>query len=178
MNRNGARIAFGRNAAGKVTFLSDGTSVHSYDRAGLFDSAGLFNAAIGAAFLLSITTLAGAWRRQGRPVEHKPIGVWLNRGDVAVSGLVLLFIGLLTATFAVLATASASVMLNYPPFTIILLRLAGLVLFGAAILYDTSNVLHHYPEDRYVGAAVQLFASVALLFWYVLQVLMSFAGDD
>lgn len=134
VNRNGARIAFGRNAAGKVTFLSDGTSVHSYDRAGLFDSAGLFNAAIGAAFLLSITTLAGAWRRQGRPVEHKPIGVWLNRGDVAVSGLVLLFIGLLTATFAVLATASASVMLSYPPFTIILLRLAGLVLFGAAVL--------------------------------------------
>ena len=25
---------------------------------------------------------------------------------------------------------------------------------GAAILYDTSNVLHHYPEDRYVGAAL------------------------
>ncbi len=40
---------------------------------------------------------------------------------------------------------------------------------GAAILYDTSNVLHHFPEDRYVGAALQLFASVALLFWYVLR---------
>ena len=25
---------------------------------------------------------------------------------------------------------------------------------GAAILYDTSNVLHHYPEDRAVGAAL------------------------
>ena len=44
---------------------------------------------------------------------------------------------------------------------------------GAAILYDTSNVLHHYPEDRYVGAALQLFASVALLFWYVLRLFMS-----
>lgn len=44
---------------------------------------------------------------------------------------------------------------------------------GAAILYDTSNVLHHYPEDRYVGAALQLFASVALMFWYVLQLFMS-----
>lgn len=44
---------------------------------------------------------------------------------------------------------------------------------GAAILYDTSNVLHHYPEDRYVGAALQLFASVAMLFWYVLRIFMS-----
>ena len=44
---------------------------------------------------------------------------------------------------------------------------------GAAILYDTSNVLHHYPEDRYVGAALQLFASVALMLWYVLRIFMS-----
>jgi FtsH-binding integral membrane protein len=44
---------------------------------------------------------------------------------------------------------------------------------GAAVLYDTSNILHHYPEDRYVGAALQLFASIALMFWYVLRLLMS-----
>jgi hypothetical protein len=46
-------------------------------------------------------------------------------------------------------------------------------LAGAAILYDTSNVLHHYPEDRYVAASLELFASVALMLWYVLQLLMS-----
>lgn len=44
---------------------------------------------------------------------------------------------------------------------------------GAAILYDTSNVLHHFPEDRYVGAALELFASVAMLFWYVLRLFIS-----
>ncbi|XXX81324.1 Bax inhibitor-1 family protein [Sorangium sp. So ce134] len=44
---------------------------------------------------------------------------------------------------------------------------------GAAILYDTSNVLHHFPEDRYVGAALELFASVAMLFWYVLRLFLS-----
>lgn len=44
---------------------------------------------------------------------------------------------------------------------------------GGAILYDTSNVLHHFPEDRYVSAALQLFASVALMFWYILQLFMS-----
>jgi FtsH-binding integral membrane protein len=46
-------------------------------------------------------------------------------------------------------------------------------LAGAAILYDTSNVLHHYPEDRYVAASLQLFASVALMLWYVLRLFMS-----
>jgi uncharacterized protein len=46
-------------------------------------------------------------------------------------------------------------------------------LSGAAILYDTSNVLREYPTDRYVGASLQLFASVALMFWYVLQLFIS-----
>jgi FtsH-binding integral membrane protein len=46
-------------------------------------------------------------------------------------------------------------------------------LAGAAILYDTSNIIRHFPEDRYVGAALQLFASVALMFWYVLRIFMS-----
>ena len=44
---------------------------------------------------------------------------------------------------------------------------------GGAILYDTSNVLHHFPEDRHVGAALELFASVALMFWYVLRIFLS-----
>ena len=43
---------------------------------------------------------------------------------------------------------------------------------GAAVLYDTSNIINHYPEDRYVSAALQLFASIALMFWYVLRFLM------
>jgi FtsH-binding integral membrane protein len=50
---------------------------------------------------------------------------------------------------------------------------AMVALAGGAILYDTSNVLHHYPEDRYVAAALQLFASVALMLWYVLRLFLS-----
>jgi FtsH-binding integral membrane protein len=46
-------------------------------------------------------------------------------------------------------------------------------LAGGSVLYSTSNVLHHYPEDRYVAASLQLFASVALMFWYVLRLLSS-----
>ena len=44
---------------------------------------------------------------------------------------------------------------------------------GAAILYSTSKILRTYPEDRYVSAALELFASVALMFWYVLRLFMS-----
>jgi FtsH-binding integral membrane protein len=43
---------------------------------------------------------------------------------------------------------------------------------GAAVLYDTSNIIRVYPEDRYVSAAMQLFASIALMFWYVLRLMM------
>jgi FtsH-binding integral membrane protein len=50
---------------------------------------------------------------------------------------------------------------------------AMVALAGASILYDTSNVLHHFPEDRYVGASLELFASVALMFWYVLRIFIS-----
>jgi FtsH-binding integral membrane protein len=44
---------------------------------------------------------------------------------------------------------------------------------GAAVLYDTSNIMHHYPEDRYVAASMALFASIALMFWYILRLFMS-----
>jgi FtsH-binding integral membrane protein len=46
---------------------------------------------------------------------------------------------------------------------------------GAAILYDTSNVLHHHAEDRHVAAALEILTSVALMFWYVLQLFLSSA---
>lgn len=42
-----------------------------------------------------------------------------------------------------------------------------------AVLYDTSNILHNYRTDQYVGASLALFASVALLFWYVLRLFMN-----
>ena len=46
-------------------------------------------------------------------------------------------------------------------------------LAGASILWETSNVLHRYPEDKYVAASLALFASVALMFWYVLQLFLA-----
>ncbi len=55
----------------------------------------------------------------------------------------------------------------------LLFSVAMVVFASAAILYDTSNVLHHYSIRQHVAASLELFASVALLFWYILRVVMS-----
>jgi len=46
------------------------------------------------------------------------------------------------------------------------------VLASASILYQTSQIKDQYLTTQYVGAALQLFASIMLLFWYVLRILM------
>ena len=52
---------------------------------------------------------------------------------------------------------------------------AAMIVFAAGmILYNTSNVLHHYNTEQYVAASLALFASVALMLWYVIQLFMSF----
>lgn len=52
-------------------------------------------------------------------------------------------------------------------FTIAMIGLAG-----ASILYQTQTIVRKYPEWAYVGAAVSLFASLMMLFWYVLRLFM------
>ena len=44
-------------------------------------------------------------------------------------------------------------------------------LAGASILHDTSRIIHEKNDEAYVSSALQLFASVALMFWYVLRLL-------
>lgn len=50
---------------------------------------------------------------------------------------------------------------------------AMVVFAGAAILYQTSKVKYEYTSEQYVGASLGIFASVMLLFWYILRVFMS-----
>lgn len=47
------------------------------------------------------------------------------------------------------------------------------VLASASILYQTSQIKDKFSTDQYVGASLQLFASIMLLFWYILRILMS-----
>ena len=51
--------------------------------------------------------------------------------------------------------------------------MAMIGLAGASILYDTSKILRDYPDDRYIAASLQLFASIALMLWYVLRLFLS-----
>ncbi|MEZ4854779.1 Bax inhibitor-1 family protein [Flavobacterium sp.] len=50
---------------------------------------------------------------------------------------------------------------------------AMVILASASILYNTSQIKDQFSTDQYVGASLQLFASVMLLFWYILRILMS-----
>ena len=48
-------------------------------------------------------------------------------------------------------------------------NLAMIALAGGGVLYDTSKILRGFRYDRYVGAALSLFASIAMMYWYVLR---------
>jgi FtsH-binding integral membrane protein len=47
------------------------------------------------------------------------------------------------------------------------------ILASATILYQTSKLKDSYSTNQYVGDSLQLFASIMLLFWYILSILMS-----
>mgnify|MGYP001793268529 FL=1 len=47
------------------------------------------------------------------------------------------------------------------------------VLASGSILYQTSNMIHKYHENQHVAASLGLFASLMLLFWYILSILSS-----
>jgi len=89
-----------------------------------------------------------------------------TRKDFSFLGSILRWGGIM-ALVAIVAGAIFGFQLG----TFFSVAMVGLA--GASILYDTSNVLRHYPEDSHVAAALELFASVALMFWYVLQLFMS-----
>jgi FtsH-binding integral membrane protein len=50
---------------------------------------------------------------------------------------------------------------------------AMVALAAGSILYSTSNMVHKYHEEQYVAAALGLFASLMLVFWYILRIFMS-----
>jgi len=92
--------------------------------------------------------------------------VWVTKTDFSFFGALLKWGGIVA-----LALIVGGVVFGFHLGTFFSV---GMIAFaGGAILYDTSKILHHYPEDRYVGAALELFASVALMFWYVLRLFMS-----
>jgi FtsH-binding integral membrane protein len=49
---------------------------------------------------------------------------------------------------------------------------AMVVLAAGYMLYQTSQVLAHYHPGQHVAAALALFSSVALMFWYVIRIFL------
>ena len=47
------------------------------------------------------------------------------------------------------------------------------LLAGGSILYQTSEIVNKYTTEDYIPAALGLFASLMLLFWYILRIFMS-----
>jgi FtsH-binding integral membrane protein len=91
---------------------------------------------------------------------------FMTRKDFSFLGGLLRWAGVLA-----LVAIVAGVLFGFELGTWFSVAMVGLA--GAAILYDTSNIIHHFPQERYVSAALQLFASVALMFWYVLRIFLS-----
>jgi FtsH-binding integral membrane protein len=52
-----------------------------------------------------------------------------------------------------------------------------IALAAGYILYDTSNILHHYGTDEHVAASLELLADVVLLFYHILRVLILTRDD-
>jgi FtsH-binding integral membrane protein len=99
------------------------------------------------------------------------IVVFVTRADFSFLRMALSLGGLAAFAFIIVAMVLQLNILGA------LFSTAMIVLASGYILYQTSNVVHHYRTDQYVAAALALFASVALLFWYVLQLFMSLQRD-
>ncbi|MEZ4368515.1 MAG: Bax inhibitor-1 family protein [Kofleriaceae bacterium] len=54
---------------------------------------------------------------------------------------------------------------------------AMVALMGGYILFQTSMIMRDFPPSYHVAAALMLFSTIATLFWYVLQLIMSLKND-
>lgn len=92
--------------------------------------------------------------------------VFITRSDFSFLGPILAIGG-----FAALGFIVASALFGFSlgnVFAFVMVAFAG-----TAILYETSNVLHRFNTNQHVAASLTLFASVALLFWYILTIFSS-----
>ena len=97
---------------------------------------------------------------------------WLTGKDFSFLGSVLGILGI--GAFALIAASFFLPNMNLGVW----FSVAMIVFACLYILYDTSMVMKHYHPSQHVAASLALFASVALLFWYVLRLFMAFASDD
>lgn len=85
------------------------------------------------------------------------------------------FLGI--AMLIALGVTVVGILFSLPIFGLLFIG-ALLLLSAGYILYDTSNVLHHYRIGQHVAASLALFSSLALMFWYMIQLVMSLNSRD
>jgi FtsH-binding integral membrane protein len=91
--------------------------------------------------------------------------VFLTKKDFSFLGPILMIGG-----FVALGAIVASIAFGFSLGTLFAFVMVAFA--GASILYETSNVMHRYNTNQHVAASLSLFASVALLFWYILRIYM------
>lgn len=95
--------------------------------------------------------------------------VFLTRTDFSFLGPILVIGG-----FVALGFIAASIMFGFSLGNIFAFVMVAFA--GTAILFNTSNVMRQYHPSQHVAASLTLFASIALLFWYILSIFSS--SDD
>lgn len=91
--------------------------------------------------------------------------VFLTKKDFSFLGPILMIGG-----FVALGAIVASIAFGFSLGTLFAFIMVAFA--GASILYETSNVMHRYNTNQHVAASLSLFASIALLFWYILRIYM------
>jgi FtsH-binding integral membrane protein len=162
-----------------VSYLANSWALNSVSKSRQYLGLGLYTVAESILFvpLIALALVAGSGPDGEPGILPKAIlitltlfggltgVVFITRKDFSFMRSALMFGG-----FAALGLAFASVLFGFGLGMIF--SYCMIALACGYILYDTSNVLHHYRTEQYVGAALALFASVMLLFWYVLRILL------
>jgi uncharacterized protein len=98
------------------------------------------------------------------------VAVFTTRKDFTFLGPVLSVSG-----FLLLGVIVLGILFNFTLGLWFSLLLVGLA--AGYILYYTSAVLHHFRTDQHVAAALELFSAVALMFYYILRILLMSRGN-
>jgi hypothetical protein len=162
-----------------VSFVANSWALSAVSPAKQYAGLGLYVVAEAVIFLplLTIADRVAQVKGQGSviaPAAVTTLGlfglltavVFATRKDFSFLRAILMFGGFAAMGFILVAVVFGFAL--GPIFTYAMIALAC-----GYILYDTSNVMLHYRIGQHVAAALALFASVALLFWYILQLFMS-----
>lgn len=91
--------------------------------------------------------------------DYTPLGPILTVGSMIAIGVIIC---------AILFTFTLGLVFSF--FVV--------ALMSGYILYDTSNIMLYHRTDQHVGAALDLFADVATMFYWILRILMILNSRD